>query len=97
MSAYWIGRAKVRDHEGIHRYGELVAKASQLYPQQVLARNARYRVLEGPEDFNRHVLIRFGSMEEALRYYNSTEYQEAAAIRQSACDRCELVITEGLD
>jgi len=97
MSAYWIGRAKVRDQDGIRRYGELVARASKLYPQQLIARNGAFRVLEGPEDFDRHVVIRFGSMEEALRYHNSPEYQEAAVIRQAACDRCELVITEGAD
>ena len=97
MSAYWIGRAQTRDLDGYKRYGQLVAHASPLYPQQALARGGRYQVLEGPDDFDRLVIIRFGSMDAALTYYNSPEYQEAAAIRQAASGRCELTITEGLD
>lgn len=97
MSAYWIGRARMRDMDGYRQYGELVRQASQLYPQQVLARAGRYTLLEGEDVFDRFVLIRFGSMEEALSYYHSPEYRAAAAIRQAASDRCDLVITEGLD
>jgi uncharacterized protein (DUF1330 family) len=85
----------MRDIDGYRRYSELVREASQIYPQQVLARAGKYHVLEGQDIFDRYVLIRFGSMEEALTYYNSPEYQAAAAIRQAASDGCDLVITEG--
>ena len=97
MSAYWIGRAKVSDPAGMRRYGELVAHASKLYPQRALARSGAYKVLEGQDLFDRFVLIRFGSMEEAERYHRSPEYQEAAAVRRASCERLDLVITEGLD
>jgi len=97
MSAYWIGRAQPTDMEGMKRYGQLVAHASTIYPQQALVRGGNHRVLEGPDDFSRFVLLKFGSMDAALAYYNSPEYQEAAAIRQASCGRCELVIAEGLD
>lgn len=97
MSAYWIGRAQMRDPEGYKEYGSLVAKAALIYPNQVLARAGKYKVLEGPDDFERFVLLRFPSMEAALTYYNSPEYQEAAAIRRAASGRCEVVITEGVD
>lgn len=96
MSAYWIGRAKTRDPAGLKPYGELVARASQIYPQEVLARGGAYKVLEGEDLFDRFVIIRFGSMEEAERYYRSPEYQEAATIRHAACARWDLVITEGM-
>lgn len=95
MSAYWIGRARTRDPEALKRYGELVARASSHYPQEVLARGGAYKVLEGEDIFDRFVVIRFGSMEEAERYYRSPEYQEAAAVRHAACERWDLVITEG--
>ncbi len=97
MTAYWIGRAQMRDLEGYKQYGALVASAATIYPNQVLARAGRYKVLEGPDDFDRHVLLRFPSMEAALTYYNSPEYQQAAAIRQAASGRCEITITEGVD
>jgi uncharacterized protein (DUF1330 family) len=97
MAAYWIARAQMRDLAGYQRYGGLVAKAAKIYPNEVLARAGKYQVLEGPDDFDRFVLLRFPSMEAALKYYHSPEYQEAAAIRQAASGRCEIVITEGLD
>jgi uncharacterized protein (DUF1330 family) len=97
MSVFWLGRAQTRDPEGYKRYGELVAKVPSSYPYQVLARGGRYKVLEGPDDFDRFVLLRFGSMEEAVKYYNSPEYQAAAAVRKASAGRCELVLTEAID
>jgi len=96
MPAYWIGRAQMRDLAGYQRYGALVMQASALHPNQVLARAGQYQVLEGPNEFDRYVLLRFPSMDAALAYYHSREYQEAAAIRRAASGRCELVITEGI-
>ena len=97
MSVFWLGRAQTRDPKGYKRYAKLVTKASSSYPHQVLARGGRYKVLEGPDDFDRFVLVRFGSMEDALKYYNSPEYQEAAAVRKACAGRCELVLTEAID
>ena len=97
MAAYWIARAQMHDLAGYQRYGGLVAKAAEVYPNQVLARAGRHQVLEGPDDFDRYVILRFPSMEAALSYYYSAEYQEAAAVRRSASGRCEIVITEGID
>jgi uncharacterized protein (DUF1330 family) len=34
-------------------------------------------------------------MQAAMAFYNSPEYQEAAAIRRASRDGCELVIMEG--
>jgi uncharacterized protein (DUF1330 family) len=97
MSAYWIGRARTRDPEALKQYGALVAKASSIYPQEALVRGGRYELLEGEDTFDRYVVIKFGSVEEALIYYHSPEYQEAAAIRHAACFKCELAIVEGID
>lgn len=97
MSAYWIGRAQMRDLDGYRKYGELVARAATIHPHQVLVRGGRRQVLEGADDFDRYVLLKFPSMEAALTYYNSPEYQEAAAIRRAASGRCQLAILEGRD
>lgn len=96
MSAYLIGRAQSRDADGMKRYGALVAKASLLYPNQALVRAGGYKILEGPDDFDRYAILRFPSMEAALTYYNSPEYQDAAAVRMASTGRCETVIVEGL-
>jgi uncharacterized protein (DUF1330 family) len=95
MSGYWIGRTKVRDFEGMKRYAELVARAGT--PYTPIVRAAPSIVLEGPDDLERHVLLRFGSVEDAVRFYNSPEYQEAAAVRHACCEDSRLVIVEGLD
>ncbi len=98
MAAYWIGSAQVRDLEGIARYGELVTRAAPKYPYEVLVREARkFTILEGFEDFNRFVVLRFPSTAAAMDYYNSPEYREARAIRQAASGRCNLAIVEGFD
>jgi uncharacterized protein (DUF1330 family) len=97
MSAYWIGRARVRDLAGYQIYGKLVATAAERHPNQVLVRGGQYRVLEGPDHFDRFVVIRFSSVEAAVAYYNSPEYREAATIRHEAASRCELAIIEGID
>jgi len=98
MAAYWIGSAQVQDLKGIARYGELVTEAAPKYPYDVLVREAtNFKILEGFEDFNRFVVLRFPSTAAAMEYYNSPEYQEARAVRQAASGRCNLVIAEGHD
>lgn len=97
MTAYWIGRAQTQDIAGYQEYGRLVAKAAPKFSYQVLARAGKYQILEGPDEFDRFVLLRFSSVDEALKYYNSPEYQEAAAVRRAASGRCELTITEGIE
>jgi uncharacterized protein (DUF1330 family) len=96
MTVYWIARAKVTSQEGQGRYAEIVNRISGTYPHQTLVRAGKLQVLEGTRHFDRYYLHKFPSMEAALAFYNSPEYQEAAAIRRAACDGCELVLVEGL-
>jgi uncharacterized protein (DUF1330 family) len=96
MSAYWIGRAQTKDPLGYKRYSELIAPLAKVHPLEVLARAGRTRVIEGATHFDRYVLLRFPDMDAALAYYNTPEYQEAAAIRRAASVVCDLVITEGV-
>jgi uncharacterized protein (DUF1330 family) len=97
MSAYWIARAKIRDIEGQRRYAQIISRIAPAYPYETLARSGRIEVLEGTRHFDRYFVHKFASMDLALAFYNSPEYQEAAAIRRAACDGCELVIMEGED
>jgi uncharacterized protein (DUF1330 family) len=97
MSVFWIGRAQVRDEDGIRNYVEHMKIAAAIYKPEVLVRKGQYKVLEGPDAFDRFAVLRFPSMDDALRYYNSPEYQTAAAFRREACDQCELVLVEGVE
>lgn len=97
MSAYWIARARMRDMEGQDQYARIIGDIGQRFPYQTLARSGRVHIVEGTTHFDRYFLHRFASVDSALAFYNSPEYQEAAAIRRAACDGCELVIMEGED
>ena len=96
MSVYWIGRAKVDDAERLKSYGSLVQKAGLIYQPEVLVRGGAYQILEGADVFDRWAVLRFTSMDHALTYYNSMEYQEALAHRQAATIASELALVEGV-
>ena len=96
MSVYWIGRAKVREPDGYAKYGTLVREIAAKHPHRVLARAGSFHVLEGEDTSDRFVLLQFGSMSEAIAYYNSPEYAIAREIRQAASESCNLVLVEGL-
>ena len=97
MSVYWIGRARVQDPLALRPYAELVQKASAIYRPEPLIRGGAYRILEGPDSFDRWALLRFDSMDHALSYYNSTEYQQALAHRRAATLASELALVEGIE
>ncbi len=94
MSAYWIGRARVREPAIFQQYAAQVSAIAHKFPYEVLARGGQSVTLEGAEAFNRFVLLRFASMRQAIEYYNSPEYQAAVAIRRQGGD-AEIVITQG--
>jgi len=60
-----------------------------------LARGGRYRILEGPEKFNRFVVIEFPTLEQGVACFNSQEYKDAAAFRRkNNAGENELVMVE---
>lgn len=96
MSAFWIGRARIRDLEGYRRYTDLARDAYVEHPHHILARGGRFEVLEGATHFDRHVVLEFPSMQAALDCYRSAAYQRASLVRQQASHDCQLVIVEGI-
>jgi uncharacterized protein (DUF1330 family) len=96
MSAFWIGRAQIRDPEGYRRYADLARDAYAEHPHHILARGGRFEVLEGATHFDRHVVLEFPSMQAALNCYRSPAYQRASLVRQQASRDCQLVIVEGI-
>lgn len=96
--AYWIGHAQMTDPEGYRRYAELAGVALRQHPHRVLARGGRFEVLEGfaGTQFNRQVVLEFPSLQAALDCYRCAEYQRAAAVRQAASARCDLLVVEGI-
>lgn len=91
---YWMAHIRVFNHE---RYPEYIA-ANKLvlekYGAKFLVRGGDYLPVEG-EDRDRHVIVEFKSLREAIDCYNSPEYQKAIKLRQTFAES-EVVIVEGV-
>jgi uncharacterized protein (DUF1330 family) len=97
MTAYWVARSKINDPVEYKKYSDRVPAIIQRYGGKVLARGGRFKILEGPQKFQRFVVIEFPSLEQAVACHDSKEYQEASAFRKSGAGEVELVIVEGGD
>ena len=97
MPAYWVARSKINDPAAYKKYTDRVPSIIARYGGKVLARGGRYQILEGPEKFQRFVVIEFPSLEQAVACHRSPEYQEAAQFRRGGAGEVELVIVEGGD
>ncbi len=95
MVAYWVARSKINDPEMYKKYTDLVPEILGKYGAKVLARGGRFQILEGPEKFERFVVVEFPSLEDAVACHESAEYQEASANRKGGAGEVELVIVEG--
>ena len=97
MPAYWIAHSKIDNRELYKKYTDRVPGIIAKFGGKVLARGGNFRIMEGPEEFSRHVVIEFSSFEQAVACFESREYQEAAAFRRAGGGVVENVIVEGGD
>ena len=97
MPAYWVARARITDPVQYKRYTDRVPEIVSRYGGRILARGGRYRIMEGPEDFQRFVVIEFPTLEQGAACFESPEYQEAAAFRRAGGGIVENVIVESGD
>ncbi len=95
MVAYWLARSRVVDAVEYKKYTDLVPAILDKFGGRILARGGEFNILEGPADFERHVVVEFPSLERAEACFNSPEYVEAAAFRRAGAGINELVIVEG--
>ncbi|MGH8741507.1 MAG: DUF1330 domain-containing protein [Burkholderiales bacterium] len=95
MKGYWLARSKINDPVEYRKYTDRVPEILKKYGGKVLARGGRFKILEGPQKFQRFVVIEFASLEQAVACHDSPEYREAAAFRASGAGEVELVIVEG--
>ena len=97
MAAYWIARSRIVDPVEYKKYTDLVPAIIARHQGKVLARGGRYRIMEGPQKFQRFVVIEFPTLEQAVACFESPEYQQAAAYRRAGAGEVENVIVEGGD
>ena len=94
MSAYVIGDIEVTDPALYEDYRKQVAATVQKYGGRFVVRGGKVEALEGGWSPKRLVMLEFPSMEQAQKWYRSSEYAPLIALRQRA-SRGRLVLVEG--
>jgi len=96
MPAYWLARCKINDPVEYKKYTDLVPGIIATHGGKVLARGGKYETMEGPQKFNRFIVIEFPTMEQGIACFRSKEYDDAAAFRRSGAGEVETVMVEGI-
>ena len=92
---YWIAHVSVTDPGSYPDYIATAKPAFEQYGARFLVRGGAHECVEGNIG-ERHVIIEFDSMADALGCYNSETYQKAAKIRASASTG-SITIVEGAE
>jgi uncharacterized protein (DUF1330 family) len=97
MPAYWVARSKINDPVEYKKYTDRVPGIIAKFGGKVLARGGRFQIMEGPDKFQRFVVIEFPTFEQGVACFQSPEYQEAAGFRRGGAGIVENVIVDGGD
>ncbi|MDB5600687.1 MAG: hypothetical protein JWN71_2731 [Xanthobacteraceae bacterium] len=95
MPAYWVARSKINDPVQYKKYTDLVPGIIAKFGGKVLARGGKFQIMEGPDKFQRFVVIEFPTLEQGVACFTSKEYDEAAAFRRAGAGEVETIIVEG--
>jgi uncharacterized protein (DUF1330 family) len=95
MACYLIAQIDVRDREGYQQYLDGFNEVFKNYKGMIMAADVNPTVLEGKWPCSRTVLIRFPDADEAMRWYQSPQYQKLAEVRRAASDS-NIVLVRGM-
>lgn len=90
---YWIVRADVSDMEKFSEYASRTPEAIKKYGGEYIIRAGRSEIVEGGSRA-RNTVIQFPSYADALKCWQSIEYQNAKKYREGAAE-LDVVIIEG--
>ena len=97
MPAYWLARSRINDPVEYKKYTDQVPGIVAAHGGKILARGGKFQILEGPEHFQRFIVIEFPSLHAAVEGHDSPAYVEAALHRRrNGVGEVELVIVEAL-
>ncbi len=96
MSAYWVARSKINDPVEYKKYTDQIPGILAKFGGKVLARGGKFEILEGPDKFQRFVVIEFPTFEQGVACFKSPEYDAAAAFRRSGAGEVETIMVEGI-
>ena len=89
-----IARVNVTDEARFAEYAKRAGPSAEKYGGRYLVRGGECKTMEG-EHRARNVISVWPSMERALEWYHSSEYQQAKSFRDGAAEM-ELCFVEGL-
>ena len=94
MTGYVIAQIDVTDQAAYDEYKQQVPATVAAYGGEFVVRGGAMDVLEGEAPYPRLVIVKFPSVEQARRWYESAEYAGPLALRKSA-SRGNLFLVEG--
>ena len=95
MSAYVLVEIEVLDQERYETYKQLAPSSIAVYGGRYLARGGDVKTLEGTWQPKRLVILEFPSVDQAKAWWDSTEYEQAKALRQAVA-HTRMIVVEGL-
>ena len=94
MAGYVIANITVKDPVAYEGYKKMAAPTVAAGGGEYIVRGGEATQLEGDWQPQRVVVLRFESVQSALRWYESEEYAPARAIRQRA-SHTQMILVEG--
>lgn len=94
MTGYVIAQIDVTDQAAYEEYRQQVPATVAAYGGEFVVRGGAMEVLEGEAIYPRIVVVRFPSVDQARRWYESAEYAGPLALRKSA-SKGYLLLVEG--
>ena len=82
MPAFWLARSKINEPVAYKRYTDQVPSIIAKHGGKVLARGGKFEIMEGPDYFERFVVIEFPTLEAGVNCFCSPEYDDAARHRR---------------
>ena len=95
MPAYVIVDLEITDPHSFETYKQMVPGTIEKYGGRYIVRGGKVETYEGSWSPKRFVIVEFPSVDKAKAWYESTDYAEAKALRQS-CTRSDLILVEGV-
>ena len=95
--AYWLACTRITDRVAYKQYTDRVPDIIKKQGGKVLARGGRHRIMEGPENFHRFVVIEFSTLEQAVASFESLDCQDVSTFRRNGGRIVENVIVKGRD
>jgi uncharacterized protein (DUF1330 family) len=95
VAAYIIVDVEITEPVGYEDYKRQTPSSVAQYGGRFIVRGGRAENLEGDWSPNRMVVVEFPSVEQAKKWWSSSEYAPAKALRQR-CGRTRMIVVEGV-